>query len=230
MLFESAADAYGEDTIGIILSGANNDGAQGLQAVAFQVGSFWSRAPGNRLCPGDASAALEGCPCPEFECGRNCGIFAERNAAMSSLQAEAVYFLLVDDLEENLLSLEALLRRDGLVMLKARSGPEALEMLLKYEVALALLDVQMPGMDGFELAELMRGTERTRRVPIIFLTAEVRTGSGGSADMKPARSTFSISRLSPTSCAARLACFSSCIGSASNWPVSVTSSKFTPRP
>ncbi|CAN5522613.1 hypothetical protein BH09VER1_BH09VER1_50410 [soil metagenome] len=84
---------------------------------------------------------------------------------------EPVHFLLVDDLEENLLSLEALLRRDGLVLMKARSGPEALELLLKHEFALALLDVQMPGMDGFELAELMRGNERTGRVPIIFLTA-----------------------------------------------------------
>lgn len=86
-----------------------------------------------------------------------------------------IYFLLVDDLEENLLSLEALLRRDNLVLLKARTGVEALELLLRYDVALALLDVQMPGMDGFELAELMRGTEKTRRIPIIFLTA-------GSAD------------------------------------------------
>jgi signal transduction histidine kinase len=86
-----------------------------------------------------------------------------------------VYFLLVDDLEENLLSLEALLRRDGLVLLKARSGDEALELLLRYDVALALVDVQMPGLNGFELAELMRGNERTRRVPIIFVTA-------GSAD------------------------------------------------
>ncbi|MGZ3306455.1 MAG: ATP-binding response regulator, partial [Asticcacaulis sp.] len=84
---------------------------------------------------------------------------------------EPVYFLLVDDLEENLLSLDVLLRRDGLVLLKARSGVEALELLLKYEVGLALLDVQMPEMDGFELAETMRGNERTRGVPIIFLTA-----------------------------------------------------------
>jgi signal transduction histidine kinase len=82
-----------------------------------------------------------------------------------------VHFLLVDDLEENLLSLESLLRRDGLALLKARSGTEALELMLQYDVALAILDVQMPGMDGFELAELMRGTERTRRVPIIFVTA-----------------------------------------------------------
>ena len=94
---------------------------------------------------------------------------------MNMESMEPVYFLLTDDLEENLLSLEALLRRDGLVLLKARSGPEALELLLKHEVALALLDVQMPEMGGFELAELMRGTERTRHVPIIFLTA-------GSAD------------------------------------------------
>jgi signal transduction histidine kinase len=82
-----------------------------------------------------------------------------------------VYFLLVDDLEENLLSLEALLRRDGLVLLKARSGDEALELLLQNDVALALVDVQMPDLNGFELAELMRGNERTRRVPIIFVTA-----------------------------------------------------------
>ncbi|WP_254509453.1 response regulator [Anatilimnocola floriformis] len=84
-----------------------------------------------------------------------------------------VYFLLVDDLEENLVALEALLRREGRVLLRARSGADALELLLQHEVALALVDVQMPGMNGFELAELMRGTERTRRVPIIFLTAGV---------------------------------------------------------
>ena len=82
-----------------------------------------------------------------------------------------IHFLLVDDLEENLLSLDALLRRDGLVLLKARSGDEALELLLQHEVALALVDVQMPGLNGFELAELMRGNERTRHVPIIFVTA-----------------------------------------------------------
>jgi signal transduction histidine kinase len=84
---------------------------------------------------------------------------------------ESVKCLLVDDLEENLLALEGLLRREGLELLKARTGPQALELLLVHEVALAIVDVQMPEMDGFELAELMRGTERTRRIPIIFVTA-----------------------------------------------------------
>lgn len=79
--------------------------------------------------------------------------------------------LLVDDVEENLVALEALLRREGIELLKARSGAEALELLLTHDVSLALLDVQMPEMDGFELAELMRGAERTKRVPIIFVTA-----------------------------------------------------------
>jgi two-component system sensor histidine kinase/response regulator len=82
-----------------------------------------------------------------------------------------IKFLLVDDVEENLVALEALLRRDGLEVLQARSGREALELLLIHEVALALVDVQMPEMDGFELAELMRGAERTKHVPIIFVTA-----------------------------------------------------------
>ncbi|MBZ5709207.1 hybrid sensor histidine kinase/response regulator [Nannocystis pusilla] len=85
--------------------------------------------------------------------------------------AEPLKFLIVDDIEQNLVALEALLRRDELTILTARSGVEALELLLVHEVALAFLDVQMPGMDGFELAELMRGTERTKHVPIIFVTA-----------------------------------------------------------
>jgi len=90
---------------------------------------------------------------------------------MNSPLLPPVKFLIVDDIEENLTALSALLRRDEVVILTARSGVEALELLLVNDVALALLDVQMPEMDGFELAELMRGSERTRQVPIMFVTA-----------------------------------------------------------
>lgn len=79
--------------------------------------------------------------------------------------------LLVDDVPANLLALEGLLGRRDVLLLKAASGEEALEALLEHEVALALIDVQMPGMDGFELAAMMHGSERTRHVPIIFVTA-----------------------------------------------------------
>src|SRR5471032_733937 len=82
--------------------------------------------------------------------------------------------LLVDDLEENLLALSALLASHDVQVLTARSGREALELLLLHDVALAFLDVQMPDMDGFELAELMRGSERTRHIPLIFVTAGAR--------------------------------------------------------
>lgn len=91
--------------------------------------------------------------------------------APASEQPSAVNILVVDDVPQNLLAMQALLQRPGLTVLTAASGTEALELLLQKEVALALLDVQMPEMDGFALAELMRGAARTRALPIIFLTA-----------------------------------------------------------
>lgn len=82
-----------------------------------------------------------------------------------------IRILAVDDIRENLVALEAALDQPGVELVTASSGFEALELLLRHDFALALLDVQMPDMDGFELAELMRGAERTRGVPIVFLTA-----------------------------------------------------------
>jgi len=87
------------------------------------------------------------------------------------MQRERVNILLVDGGESNLLALEALLREESVELIKAKSGEEALEILLTCDFCLALLDVQMPEMDCFELAQYMRGTERTRSIPIIFLTA-----------------------------------------------------------
>jgi len=79
--------------------------------------------------------------------------------------------LIVDDLPENLQALEALLRHDQRAIHQASSGEAALTLLLEHEFALAILDVQMPGMNGFELAELMRSTSRTRHIPIVFVSA-----------------------------------------------------------
>lgn len=79
--------------------------------------------------------------------------------------------LIVDDLPENLLALDALLKAPGIRVHQAESAEQALELLLRHEFALAILDVQMPGMDGFQLAELMRSTERTKQIPIVFVSA-----------------------------------------------------------
>lgn len=84
---------------------------------------------------------------------------------------EPAKILLVDDIEENLVALEALLRRPDAQIFAARSGTAALELILMHDFSLALVDVQMPDMDGFELAEFMRGAERSRYIPIIFVTA-----------------------------------------------------------
>lgn len=82
--------------------------------------------------------------------------------------------IIVDDVKDNLLALNALLERTDVEIVQARSGSEALELMMKHEFCLALLDVQMPEMNGFELAELMRGTNRTKYIPIIFVTAAAR--------------------------------------------------------
>lgn len=87
------------------------------------------------------------------------------------LRNQGSKLLIVDDLPENLLALEALIKGEGREVFKASSADEALALLLEHEFALAILDVQMPGMDGFALAELMRGTERTKNIPIVFVTA-----------------------------------------------------------
>jgi CheY-like chemotaxis protein len=78
---------------------------------------------------------------------------------------------MVDDRPENLLALEAILHGLGHDLVKASSGEDALKKLLTEDFALILLDVQMPGMDGFETATHIKQRERTRDVPILFLTA-----------------------------------------------------------
>ncbi|MEU8135220.1 response regulator [Streptodolium elevatio] len=84
---------------------------------------------------------------------------------------EKAKILLVDDRQENLLALEAILSALDQTLVRAHSGEEALKALLTDEFAVILLDVQMPGMDGFETAAHIKRREKTRDIPIIFLTA-----------------------------------------------------------
>lgn len=79
--------------------------------------------------------------------------------------------LLVDDRAENLVAFEHLLEDFDVSLLQARSGEEALQLLLHHDVALVILDIQMPDMDGYEVASLMRRASHTRTIPIIFVTA-----------------------------------------------------------
>jgi PAS domain S-box-containing protein len=89
----------------------------------------------------------------------------------SSLRGQRASVLLVDDRRENLLALEAILEPLGLITASVTSGTDALKELLLGDFACILLDVQMPGIDGFELAELIKQRERSAHIPILFLTA-----------------------------------------------------------
>lgn len=84
---------------------------------------------------------------------------------------EPIHILLVDDRPENLLALEAVLDSEQYTLVKATSGEEALRYLLKYDFAVIVLDVQMPGMDGIETARLIKARDKTKDIPIIFISA-----------------------------------------------------------
>lgn len=86
-------------------------------------------------------------------------------------EKKAITLLLVDDKQENLFALEQLLEDSGYTLLQAISGEQALKLVLKHPVDLILLDVQMPDMDGFQVAKLLKDTQKTKDIPIIFLTA-----------------------------------------------------------
>src|SRR4028118_1641405 len=94
----------------------------------------------------------------------------QRGAASTQIDGP-VNILLVDDRPENLLALEAILETLGQNLVRAHSGHEALKHLLRDDFAVILLDVQMPGIDGFETAALIKERDRTRHIPIIFVTA-----------------------------------------------------------
>jgi response regulator RpfG family c-di-GMP phosphodiesterase len=120
-------------------------------------------------------------------------------------EPEKAKLLLVDDRPANLLVLEKLLSKlDNVEFVKAQSGSEALELTLNHHFALILLDVQMPEMDGFEVAEFLRNEEMTSQIPIIFITGidenetfELRGYKTGAVDFifKPIKEEILISKV-----------------------------------
>ena len=91
---------------------------------------------------------------------------------MEQCEPQKINILMVDDNSSNLLALEAILQAPDRNLVKASSGDDALRYLLECDVAVILLDVNMPGISGLETAALIRGRERSRNIPIIFLTAD----------------------------------------------------------
>ena len=79
--------------------------------------------------------------------------------------------LIVDDVKQNLVAMESILDECGARLISVESGNEALKVLLNERISLILLDIQMPGLDGYETARLIRGTQRTKDIPIIFVSA-----------------------------------------------------------
>ena len=97
--------------------------------------------------------------------------WATLESTMDAFDSNAPRVLLVDDTPANLIALVAVLRPIGAELVEARTGPEAIELVARNWFTAILIDVQMPGMDGFETAVRIRATERGREVPILFLTA-----------------------------------------------------------
>ena len=94
---------------------------------------------------------------------------------MTEISSAPQRILIADDVPSNLVLLEALISSEGVEVLKATSGQEAIDILSKVDVSLVLLDVIMPDIDGYEVAEVIRSTPRTKYVPIIFVTGSDKT-------------------------------------------------------
>ena len=181
--FEEFAKIYGPRCIGILLSGANSDGAEGLNEIKKQGGLTIVQSPDSAKVATMPMAALNLFQ-PDLiaDLQKMNGLILEaanypveqfigkiKNGLDFTSNLPSV--LLVDDLEENLFSLNAILKSEGYLIDKARSGFEALQLAQSKAYDCIVLDVQMPEMDGFELAKKLSENEITELIPIIFLSA-----------------------------------------------------------
>jgi chemotaxis response regulator CheB len=181
--FDCFANAFGNRCIGILLSGANSDGAESLKKIQDHGVLTIVQSPESAAVatmpmaainlfnphviadiPEIAGMLLEAAKHPISHYINQIKHGYELNNSLPTI-------LIVDDLEDNLFSLNAVLKFEGYIIHKANSGSLALEMASKIQYDCIILDVQMPEMDGFEVANILGKNEFTKNIPIIFLSA-----------------------------------------------------------
>ena len=181
--FECFANAFGNRCIAILLSGANSDGALSLKKIKDNGGLTIVQSPESaKVATMPMSAINLFSPDVIADIPQISGMLLEASRYTithyinqikhgDDLNNSLPTILIVDDLEDNLFSLNAVLKFEGYVIHQANSGALAIEMALKLPYDCIVLDVQMPEMDGFEVATILSQNDVTKNIPIIFLSA-----------------------------------------------------------
>jgi sigma-B regulation protein RsbU (phosphoserine phosphatase) len=181
--FECFAKVYKKRCIGILLSGANSDGAEGLKKIKEHGGIAIVQSPESAAVATMPMAAINlFFPDIIADTSKICH-FIEQAAykTIEQIITELHYdekqeeyqsrILLVDDLDDNLFALKAILKSEPYHIDITKSGSEAIEMAIQNNYDCIILDIQMPEMDGFEVAKHLAKNEETKNIPIIFLSA-----------------------------------------------------------
>ena len=181
--FEEFAKRYKNQCVGILLSGANADGALGLKKIHEAGGLSVVQSPDSAKVATMPMAALNLFqPDVIADVNRLALLFRElahfeitdfitRIKSGKSIENVSPSVLIVDDLDENLYSLNAILKTEGYTIDKANSGALALKMANELAYDCIVLDVQMPEMDGFEVAKRLSENAKTEAIPVLFLSA-----------------------------------------------------------
>ena len=183
LTFECFANAFGNRCIAVLLSGANSDGAKSLKIIQDNGGLTIVQSPESaKVAIMPMSAINLFSPDVIADIPEISGMLLEASKYPIShyisqikhgdeLNNSLPIILIVDDLEDNLFSLNAVLKFEGYIIHLANSGALAIEMAMKQQYDCIVLDVQMPKMDGFEVANILSQNDFTKNIPIIFLSA-----------------------------------------------------------
>lgn len=183
LTFECFANAFGNRCIAVLLSGANSDGAKSLKIIQDNGGLTIVQSPESaKVATMPMSAINLFSPDVIADIPEISGMLLEASKYPIShyisqikhgdeLNNSLPIILIVDDLEDNLFSLNAVLKFEGYIIHLANSGALAIEMALKQHYDCIVLDVQMPKMDGFEVVNILSQNDFTKNIPIIFLSS-----------------------------------------------------------